>query len=79
MNTNENSPTGGNRQDCEKGSLEYAEPVPTILPQNRAERALFFKTHDVHPERGEYFGDGIARTAGGYQFEPLSWKIGGAN
>lgn len=43
------------------------------LPSDHAARVAFFKAHDVHPERGEYWGDGVARTLDGTPFEPLSW------
>lgn len=45
----------------------------STLPPTRAERAEFFAAHDVHPERGEYWGDGTSRTFGGQPFEPLNW------
>lgn len=28
---------------------------------------------DIPEPTGEYFGDGVPRTAGGYPFEPLNW------
>jgi hypothetical protein len=30
--------------------------------------------HDVVCDLGEYVGDGVARTAGGFQYEPLDWS-----
>lgn len=73
-----NSPAGGNQRNCKDGlhilsTLEYAEPILTVLPQNPVERASFFKNHDVHPKRGEYWGDGIPRDFSGRPYEPLSW------
>lgn len=29
---------------------------------------------DVIVERGEFVGDGVARTAGGFRYEPLDWS-----
>ncbi|ROT86575.1 hypothetical protein [Bifidobacterium mongoliense] len=29
---------------------------------------------DVITERGEFVGDGVARTAGGFRYEPLDWS-----
>lgn len=49
---------------------------PSILPRDcdySARVAAFFKAHDVRPERGEFWGDGVARTLDGTPFEPLSW------
>jgi hypothetical protein len=30
--------------------------------------------HDVVCDLGEYVGDGVARTAGGFRYEPLGWS-----
>ncbi len=30
--------------------------------------------HDVVCDLGEYVGDGMARTAGGFRYEPLDWS-----
>ena len=45
----------------------------SILPHDQSARVAFFEAHDVHPERGEYWGDGVARTLDDSPFEPLSW------
>lgn len=43
------------------------EPDPPM-----AENQNYDFRSDVNPERGEYMGDGIPRTAGGFPYEPLS-------
>lgn len=67
-----NAPTAAT-EDAQNGSnWVYDEPLP-ILPLGQLERVKFFKTHDIHPERGEYWGDGVPRDFGGNVYEPINW------
>lgn len=40
----------------------------------KGERWRPARLDDVITERGEFVGDGVARTAGGFRYEPLDWS-----
>jgi hypothetical protein len=42
----------------------------------RGERSRPATMRDVLVDRGEFVGDGVCRTAGGYRYSPLSWPKG---
>lgn len=50
------------------GNRYHAAHLPE--PGDRTRPATLL---DVIVERGEFVGDGVARTAGGFRYEPLDW------